>query len=85
MDIFRQIWIDLDRLCKWSCMFGNDSGFGCMMDRLLDRFWYACLDIFKQIWTGFGMHIWTLLVQFLIPKKTFNHFDYLLTDLFMHV
>jgi len=120
-------------LCKWSCMFGNDSGFGCMLDRFLDRFWYACLDtfgaifdtkiifqpfwlfldrfgqvlvcifghflcsfwyqfffstiliIFWQIWTGFGMHIWTLLVQLLIPKKTFNHFDYLLTDLFMHV
>jgi hypothetical protein len=83
-------------------MFGNDSGFGCMLNRFLDRFWYACLDtigaifdakfffstiliIFGQIWTGFGMHIWTLLVQFLIPNKTFNHFDYLLTDLFMHV
>jgi hypothetical protein len=63
MDIFRQIWIDLDRfgsckfdlqmlkccLCKWSCMFGNDSGFGCMLDRFLDRFWYACLDTFGAI------------------------------------
>jgi len=38
-----------------------------------------------DFWTGFGMHVWTLLVQFFIPKKTFNHFDYFWKDLFMHV
>jgi len=79
-------------------MFGNDSRFGCMLDRFLDKFWYACLDtfgaiifgqiclcMFEQIWTGFGMYVWALLVHFLIPKQTFNHFDYFLTDLFMLV
>jgi hypothetical protein len=39
--------------------------------------------VLDACWTGFGMHVWTLLVQFLIPKKTFNHFDYFWTDLFM--
>jgi hypothetical protein len=36
-------------LCRWSCMFGNDSRFGCMLDRFLDKFWYACLDTFGAI------------------------------------
>jgi hypothetical protein len=27
------------------------------------------------------MHVWTLLVQFLIPIFFFNHFDYFWTDL----
>jgi hypothetical protein len=88
MNIFRQIWIDLDRfgsckfdlqmlkccLCKWLCMFGNDSGFGCMLDRFLDKFW-----------TSFGVHVWTLLVQFLIPNFFFNHFDYFWTGFGMHI
>jgi len=93
MDIF-SVWIDLDRFgsckfdlqmlkcwsCRWSCMFGNDSGFGCM----LDRFWYACLDTFGAIfdtkknfqpfwlfldrfvyaWTNLFMHVWTDLDRF---------------------
>jgi hypothetical protein len=55
-------------------MFGNDSGFGCMLDRFLDRFWNACLDTFGAIfdtkknfqpfWVGVDRFVYTCLNRF---------------------
>lgn len=55
-------------------MFGNDSGFRCMMDRFWDRFWYACLDIFGAIfYTNFFFS--TILIIFgQVLVCIFGHF-----------